>query len=300
MLSDTPSWLPLKSIYLSMSHEAACHSPTETGNSFVRGTVFKDRPKKNGKGVRRTGDAVFPGLKTVLKRINSLLQPILENQVVYGTRGGKTVDDAAKAHAKSPGFLQLDLDIKDFFPSIGHRCVYAAFVRIGCSPDVASILTRLTTHEGVLPQGFPSSPAIASLVLCPLDNYLARMQEDLSICCTRYADDISVTGSESDVRCVQEGAIKVLSALGLRVNSSKVRRTRDDHGREVLGLRVHSGKVKLPMHYRRELRGEIRRGLRYGFVGSERRSVEGKLRRLGRYQPEQAKKLWELLLSSSA
>ena len=59
-------------------------------------------------------------------------------------------------------------DLKDFFPSISNRNVYDVFLRrLGCKPDIARYLTKLTTIDGCLPQA-PHEYHIICIGLEPL------------------------------------------------------------------------------------------------------------------------------------
>ena len=42
------------------------------------------------------------------------------------------------------------------------------FLREGCTPAIARILTKLTTHKYQVPQGIPTSTLIANLVFKPI------------------------------------------------------------------------------------------------------------------------------------
>ena len=65
----------------------------------------------------------------------------------------------------------VNLDVKDFFPNVRHYIVYRMFRReLGFGRDVARLLTRLTTFRAGLPQGAPTSTAIANVLLAlPVD-----------------------------------------------------------------------------------------------------------------------------------
>ena len=52
----------------------------------------------------------------------------------------------------------------DYFPTITNKQVYEMFTSNGFSPTVSRILTKLTTYNGKVPQGAPTSPTISNLV----------------------------------------------------------------------------------------------------------------------------------------
>ena len=71
----------------------------------------------------------------------------------------------------------LRLDISNFFPSVREDAVEGGFVRLGAGEQVANALVRLVTLPEGLPQGAPTSVAVADIVLFPLDVRLAGMAE---------------------------------------------------------------------------------------------------------------------------
>lgn len=82
-------------------------------------------------------------------------------------------------------------DLKKFFPSISHYNVMEMLLRNGFSKKVASIITKLTTYKGKLPQGAPTSPVIANLVFLPIDFQIIDFCKTKNIKYTRYVDDLS-------------------------------------------------------------------------------------------------------------
>ncbi len=85
-------------------------------------------------------------------------------------------------------------DVKKFFPSVS-----ATFVEdvwrgfFGFSSEVASVLTRLTTKDGVLPQGAITSSFIANLVMWRREPILQAKLASMGITYSRYVDDMSMS-----------------------------------------------------------------------------------------------------------
>ena len=110
----------------------------------------KTRNDKNGKS-RNTKTpvgrfrAINDGLQTLLQKLDF---PIY---VMGGLKGGDNIKNA-EPHIGKP--LLVRIDLKSFFPNISQRRVYRMFLeQQGCSEPVATILTRLTTFKGKLPEG---------------------------------------------------------------------------------------------------------------------------------------------------
>lgn len=113
----------------------------------------------------------------------------------------------------------LKFDLQDFFTSVRASRVHALFATLGYAETVARELTALCTtatpepvlrrmhQEGGLtwiqlqrlrdphlPQGAPTSAALANLCAFRLDLRLDGLAHALGARCTRYADDIVLSG----------------------------------------------------------------------------------------------------------
>ncbi len=130
---------------------------------------------------------------------------------------GRSVVDHAQAHAGQAVLLKFDL--QDFFATVRASRVHATFATLGFSPAVARALTALCTtatpepvlerlredggltwqqaqrlREAHLPQGAPTSAALANLCAFRLDTRIAGLARSLGAQYTRYADDIVLSG----------------------------------------------------------------------------------------------------------
>ena len=79
-----------------------------------------------------------------------------------------------------------------------HYIVYRLFQsELGCGRDVARLLTRLTTLDAGLPQGAPSSNAIANLLLTDVvDKPVSFVATKMNVEATRFVDDFTFSGNE--------------------------------------------------------------------------------------------------------
>lgn len=151
-------------------------------------------PKKDG-GYR---DLLKPS--PALKRLQRrLYHVVLRNRPVHSSvycAPRLSALDAAGVH-KRHSYL-LHLDIKDFFPSVTVDRVRSALEREGVEDSFVPLLARLVTARGSLPQGAPTSPAIANLVLEPLDQRLAGLcsSSGAGLAYTRFVDDLAFSGGE--------------------------------------------------------------------------------------------------------
>ena len=207
-------------------------------------------PKKSGR-LRRI-EAPVDRLKDIQSWIKEEIidsQPISEYST--GFRKNYSIIDNAKKHVGKE--LVINIDIKDFFPSIKYRDVFKIFYYIGYRKDVAHLLTKLCTNShNVLPQGAPSSPSISNLVLLKLDRRLGKLAESIGADYSRYADDITLSGNKS-ISSVVPLVTRIINEEGFQVNKEKTRLQYKHNRQEVTGLIVND---KLAVS--RDLENEIR------------------------------------------
>jgi len=113
-------------------------------------------------------------------------------ECVTGFVRGRSIFDNARVHAGGGNLMVVD--IEDFFPSITFEKVERVFASFGFPPGVARQLAALCCLHNRLPQGAPTSPAIANLVCKPLDEKLLELAKDWGAKYSRYADDLSFSG----------------------------------------------------------------------------------------------------------
>jgi hypothetical protein len=134
-------------------------------------------------------------LKQVQRRILKLiLRNAQPHQAAYGFRRKKSIADHAWAHANSR--IIITADIQDFFPSTTRQRVKQWWHAQGYSTPEVRLLTALTTLNGSLPQGAPTSPPLSNLVNIDMDAALERKISASGGIYTRYADDLCFSWPE--------------------------------------------------------------------------------------------------------
>lgn len=158
-------------------------------------------------------------LKDIHKRINKYL---VENVQMpeYAFGGIKHRDNIRNAHYHKGQKYVFQTDLKDFFPYITHKKVYEMFVRLGFSHDVSSILTKLTTYKGHLPQGAPTSTTIANLVFMPTGMALQAIAEREGLRFTTFVDDVTMS-SQTDFKHLVREIIKTITSSGFKISQGK-------------------------------------------------------------------------------
>jgi RNA-directed DNA polymerase len=211
-------------------------------------------PKRSG-GQRRIF-APNVQLKKLQRRIlKRLLGKLKVHAAATGFERNSSIVTNAIPHADKAVVVRLD--IKDFFPKTLSKRVHDYFKKIGWNEEAASILTRLCTKNGGLPQGAPTSPKLSNLINYILDVRLAALANRFQADYTRYADDMTfsfVVDQPYEIQALIRTATKILADYDYRTHSGKKLHIRRQHDQQlVTGLVVNQG-VRLPRKTRRWLR----------------------------------------------
>jgi retron-type reverse transcriptase len=152
----------------------------------------------------------------------------------------------------------LNVDVKDFFPSVRTEHVLKIFRSLGFPHEMSRVLSLLCTYEGCLPQGAPTSPYLANLVFEEIDEELVRISEKRSLKYSRYADDLTFSGSEP----IEQGFVSKVDAIlrprGFVLNAKKIKLTRPGQAKYVTGFVVNK-KVQPDRVARKTLRAMFHR-----------------------------------------
>jgi RNA-directed DNA polymerase len=214
---------------------------------------------------RRTGpprllEAPKPRLKAVQRRVlHEILDAIPAHPAAHGfTRGRSAVTNAA-AHTRQR--VVVSLDLQNFFAAVTAARVYGIFRAAGYPEAVAHLLAGLcttTTRPAVraaapdplrralatphLPQGAPTSPALANLVAYGLDVRLAGLARACGATYTRYADDLTFSGPLHAAAPRLIATVRVIAReSGFAVNESKTRYGTQAGRQRVTGVVVNAG-----------------------------------------------------------
>ncbi|RZI55900.1 MAG: RNA-directed DNA polymerase [Rubrivivax sp.] len=222
-------------------------------------------PKRRG-GLRLI-EAPLPRLKSIQRQLlDGLLNTLPCHEAAHGFVPGRNVATNAAVHAGQDFVIRFDL--RDFFPSIGRARIAAMFRRLGYSDGVVERLTTLCTartplpvrerlREGGsidsdgakrlasphLPQGAPTSPALANLCAFPLDLRLDGLAYRFGARYTRYADDLVFSGSATLRRDQREFGAWVQAIVedeGFRLRHDKTRAMPAGGRQQVTGVVVNA------------------------------------------------------------
>ncbi len=227
--------------------------------------------KKRSGGGARLLEAPKARTKAVQRKIlDEILAQIPAHDAAHGFRRHRSIASHAALHERRAVVLKLDLG--DFFLSIRAPRVAAVFRAAGYPEEVAWVLTCLTTNiapaDGALelkkelgehatrsdladvhrasmlartrhlPQGAPTSPALANLCAYHLDVRLCALAFSYDATYSRYADDLTFSGSDGieDLAAIAAG---IAVDEGFGVNHRKTRIMKRAGRQLVTGLVVN-------------------------------------------------------------
>ncbi len=204
----------------------------------------------------KTRDLNLPSkeLKSVQRAlVRRLFRNVDWPSYLHGAIKGRSAKTNADVHAGAATIVKVD--IKDFFPSITPTHVFRAWRTLGFSTKISRYLTRLTTYEGALPQGSPTSAPIANLVLGPEEAELVSQIESTGHRYTRYIDDITISGPNPRMH-LQE-AIRVVQRSGFVISRHKTKIEPRHTHQEVTGYTTNNGIPTISKPYRELVRSRI-------------------------------------------
>jgi hypothetical protein len=180
--------------------EAEMMSLAERANKSYR-TV----PLEQGSN-RQTFDAHAP-LKAIHSRIKeAFFANVTFPDYLHGSLKGCDYVTNASLHTNKQ--ILICEDVKKFFPSVRETKVQDVWCGFfGCSPEVARLLTRLTTKDGALPQGAITSSYLANLVLWRDEPLLHAKLAARGITYSRYVDDMAMSSATHLSKATQTWAI---------------------------------------------------------------------------------------------
>ncbi len=244
-------------------------------------------PKRSG-GLR-TISAPHRTLATAQRWIlDHILSKLEVEPPAHGfVRGRSTVTNATPHLGQD---VVINVDLKDFFPTITFPRVRGLFTKLGYSPAAATLLALITTepprltaeYDGqkyavavgprALPQGAPTSPAISNQISRRLDRRLMGVARKHGWTFTRYADDLSFSapaGQRGQIPLLLGRIRAVITAEGFAVNPNKGRVQRRARRQEVTGIVVND-KPGVPRAEVRRLRAILHQAAKTGLEAQNR------------------------------
>lgn len=175
---------------------------------------------------------------------------------------GKSLTDNVGVHINKKTILKLD--ISGFFDSIDYEMVYAVIKKLGLSTAATTLLSNICILNSKLPQGAPTSPYIANLVMNHFDEKVGEWCSIRDISYTRYCDDMTFSGNFN--RNEVTNHIKyILGKQGFELNHQKTKCVDKSQQQSVTGIIVNA-KPQISAENRRKIRQEVHYCVKYGII----------------------------------
>ena len=283
---------------------------------------------------KRSGQArLIESPKQQLKSVQRLiLQDFLNRIPIHHTAHGfcrkRSAISFAAGHVGKACCLRMDL--KDFFPSISGPRVQGMFRAFGMTSEVARVMAALTTtqthlrvvedqrptgHRGQfwasrlylpahLPQGAPTSPAIANIMAYRLDARLSGLAVAANVHFTRYADDLLFSGDRSFGRHIKNfaatvGAIAIEQGFQINHHKTKIQFASQRQTAAGIVLNKHTNVARRDFD---QLKAVLYNCVQHGPASQNRQGVpnfqqhlSGRINWVAQVNRSRAEKLWSLM-----
>jgi len=204
---------------------------------WYRSRMYQHFEIAKGKDKTRIISAPDKRLKFIQRKIAILLNAIYRRRnPVHGFVNNHSVKTNALCHINSK--FVLNVDIKSFFPSITENRVHGVLSALGVDDRVATVLARICSNNGHLPQGAPSSPVLSNMICFRLDRELLAIAKEARCIYTRYADDITFS-SYQPLSLLFEGAVPPSSAIAPDLLAVKLRSAFETNGFTINPEKAH-------------------------------------------------------------
>lgn len=278
------------------------HLAYQTGSSygFLRGIIERNTDpytdlsikRRNGRRMREISipdPTLMEVQRWILHQILAML-PTHHSSYAYTT--GKSILHCAKRHLGANWIVKLD--IRNFFPTITEAQAYTIFKGAGYQPlvslELARICTRYAAHVdyidsrryrvtphypqyatiraykrpflGFLPQGAPTSGALANLASSTLDVKLTELANQHDCVYTRYADDLIFSSGRAFDRdmalLIVKAARRILRSERFVMHEQKTSIIPPAARKLVLGLLVDGDRIRVSKRLRSRINTHIR------------------------------------------
>lgn len=246
--------------------------------------------------------------------LRALVDRLPVSEDAHGFRSGRSIASGASRHVGKR--VVITMDLKDFFPSVTFVRVRGYLIAMGYGYVVSATLAALLTEaprqvveaggerfhvpvgERHCVAGAPTSPGVCNAIVHRMDRRLSGLAARLGFDYTRYADDLTFSGDDSEVVGRLLATTKrIVESEGFALRADKTRVAHAGCRQRVTGVTVNET-LGLSRAERRRIRAMIHEHRRAVLNGADnsaenarRRAVEGKLAYLAMLNPSQAERL---------
>ena len=203
-----------------------------------------------------------------------------------GFRKKISIYDNAKVHEKSEIILKVDL--LKFYDTITENRIFGVFKNMGYLENLAYSFAKITTAKhrdsywnsfdddskeklcdlistkpSILPQGAPTSPALANIVATRMDIRFQKLSTKMKFNYSRYADDLTFSVNSSGKLPTLKIIKEIITDEGFYINNDKIKYMKKGCSQYVTGLTTTNG-VNVSKKYRKIISDHIYYCRKYG------------------------------------
>lgn len=251
---------------------------------YYRGRMYQHFSIAKGPKKVRMISAPDQRLKFLQRKLAAKLDEIYKpRNPVHGFVLTRSVKTNALAHLHRR--FVINIDLKDFFPTISQNRVNGMLKSLGIDTRVAEIIAQICCNNGHLPQGAPSSPVLSNMICFRLDKDLMSFAKEARCIYTRYADDITFSNHQPpttlfEQKLPQVGRVlpdlftpklrDVIQQNGFSINPDKVHYA-DRHSRRIVtGLKINE-LLNVDRRYVRNIRATLHSIETFGIKDAEKK-----------------------------
>lgn len=232
---------------LDLTENELCHFLYRT-NLYIR-----KRKKAKPNGEHRIITEPIGKFKSILKVLDKKILRSVELHRLFFHKPKSSYLQMIRLHSKSRYILTADID--DFYPSVIPFQVTKSLVSLGINQNVAKLITRLTTLNFQLPQGFPTSPYLAAIILDPVLRRLEGLVKAQKFKVGLYADNLAIS-IDFDLIKFKNLITKIFKQNGFRLDKFQLMSKQDCQ--EIMNVIIlRNNKLSVKKNYRDNLRKEI-------------------------------------------
>lgn len=247
-----------------------------------RNGLYKVIKLKKKKGGEREIHIPSSRLKRIQSQLNKYLEDVYwEKKSVHGFIKKRSIITNASEH-KNKKYI-LNIDLKDFFPSINFGRIYGLLMAkpYGLPKEAAKVIAQIACTDKFLPQGSPCSPIISNMICSYLDHCLEKYAAKHRLQYTRYADDITFSTNLSsfpeEVCTIDKNRttllgyelISIIEKNGFQVNQDKIGLYNKQFRQEVTGIVVNHF-VNVPRNFIRNTRAMLDKWRKKGIDAAQK------------------------------
>lgn len=193
-------------------------------------------------------------LMMIQKNIHYYLSNVYKPDFLTGGIKGKSPITNSKIHQNNSFWLKFD--ISDFYDNCKFKYIYNFFLeKMKCSKDISYILSKLTTFDGQLIQGSPSSLDLSYFAYSEMFSELDILAKENNLSFSTYVDDFTFSGStNSNFSNVKLRVKKILNRYGHKLKYNKVKSYSKGNAKNITGIVVNKNQqIRVPNSRKKEI-----------------------------------------------